>query len=375
MELGGAQRSTLDLLSSLDPREFELELIASPQGLLAEEASQIPHLRFVPDPSLVRQIHPVNDARAFQSLRHRLRRTRPHCVHTHSPKAGILGRFAAAAAGVPNIVHTVHGWSFNRFQPAPLRSLFLNLERQAARVTNSLVTVSEADQTLGLNQGIGKRQQYELIRYGIDFERFFSHPNGQARAKAALGWSPKNLVVGAVSCLKAQKAPMDLVRAFELIARAVPEARFVWAGDGVFRKRVERALWFKGLHEKTRLLGWSRDIPELLCAMDVYVLGSLWEGFPVSVLEAMRQAKAVVVSNTGGVSEVIKHGVNGYLVEPGDWGALAGYTIRLLKEESLRRSFEEKAAQSVDSAYTQEAFVSRTAELYRRAGEPVPCIL
>ncbi len=185
------------------------------------------------------------------------------------------------------MVHTVHGWSFNDTQPAWLRRLYVSLERLAARFTDRLVVVSARDQERGLAQGIGRREQYDVIHSGIELERFRSPSRDRESVRRELGLEPGQLLVGTVACLKPQKAPLDFVRAADAAYRKNPRLRFVIAGDGELEPTVRELIRELGLEDVVQLLGWRRDVVELLHAMDVFLLTSLFEGLPRAVLQAM----------------------------------------------------------------------------------------
>jgi len=362
LELGGAQRSTLQILARLDRRRYAPTLISS-NGPLSHEARQIPGLTVHLWPTLRRQIHPLADGVAFARLTSFIRREQFHLVHTHSSKAGILGRWAAHAAHGPAIVHTIHGFAFHAYQTALVRRGYQQLERLTSRITDRLIVVSEHDRRAGLDAGIGHPSQYRLIRYGVEARRVATDGARQS-VREELGITPTAPLIGTVACLKPQKAPLDFVRACRIMKRELPEAHFVLIGDGTQRPRVERWRRRFALDDSLHLLGWRRDVPRLLSALDVFVLASRWEGLPIACLEAKAAGLPIVATSVGGVPEVVANGVNGLLVPPARPEQLASVVIDLLHHDEARNRFGEASYASLDGACSIERMVTQTEELY-----------
>jgi len=339
LELGGAQQNTLYTVTHLDRGRFEPMLVSGTEGPLVEEAraSGVPvfFLR-----SLVRQVAPLRDLRAFFDLFRLLRRERPRIVHTHSSKAGILGRVAAAAAGVPVIIHSIHGWGFHRDQSALVRGVFVGLERLVSRFTTAFVVVSQANLRQGEALGILEARRSRLIRSGIRLSDFRPAadlaPPDYSGAPAA-GPRERDVTVGMVACFKPQKAPLDFVRVAAEVAAREPRARFVLVGDGEIRPAIEALIREKGIADRVVLTGWRRDIPDLMRSFDVLLHTSLWEGLPRVLPEAMATAVPVVATRVDGAPEAVEDGVNGRLVEPGDVAGLAEAVLSLIRDPDLRR--------------------------------------
>ncbi|MBU0549579.1 MAG: glycosyltransferase family 4 protein, partial [Candidatus Omnitrophica bacterium] len=281
--------------------------------------------------------------------------------HTHSSKAGILGRWAASFAGVKTIIHTVHGWSFNEYQNPLLRRIIIWLERLTALVTDKLIVVSHHDWQKGVDNHIGNKDKYRLIRYGINYEEFSKKDVG---IREELGIDTHDPLIGMVSCFKPQKSPQDFISLAFLVNKAIPQAKFLLVGDGVLRNKIKRLISKFNLEQQVILTGWRYDIPRVLSAIDIFVLTSLWEGLPISILEAMAASRPVVATNTGGVSEVILEGSNGFLVPARDIKRLAEKLIHLLKNESLRRQIGHNARDSLASNFTVENMLKDTESMY-----------
>lgn len=331
LELGGAQEVALYAVSHLDRSRFRSVLAAGPGGMLTEEARRLPGVQTVIVPSLGRRIHAVSDLLAFVHLVALLRRLKPAIVHTHSSKAGILGRWAAWCAGVPLILHTVHGFGITPAQPRIVQSLFILLERITGWITTHWVTVAEIDLRKGRQWGLFTTN-VSVIRPGIDVSPFRQPlaPVDRQRLREDLGIGSGEYLVGTVACLKPQKAPEDIVAVARLVCARVPGARFVLIGDGVLRTRIEALIEESGLQDKVRLAGWRRDVPRAMGCFDLLLLTSRWEGLPRVMLEAASVELPIVATRVGGVEEAVIQPERVQLCEAGDVPALAAAVETLL---------------------------------------------
>lgn len=287
-------------------------------------------------------------------------------VHTHSSKAGILGRWAGALAKVKIIIHTVHGWSFNDFQKPFLRDLYGRLERLSAKFTDKIIVVSNHDRQKGLEHKIGSEDKYSLLRYGIERPQFGTK---DPSVRKELGISDDALVVGTIACFKPQKELEDFVRLAFLIREVFPQARFLMVGDGILRKKIEKRIAEFNLGPQFILAGWRRDIPRVLSAMDVFVLTSLWEGLPIAVLEAMVSRVPVVATHTGGISEIIAEGETGFLVPCHDMPSMLEKINTLLRDASLKERIIQRAEQCIDGKFDTKTMVKAHEDLYQELVE------
>ncbi|MDD4899140.1 MAG: glycosyltransferase family 4 protein [Candidatus Omnitrophica bacterium] len=327
-----------ELIRSLtENKDFRLFLFTAQEGLLSDDFGKINGLTIRKSKSLERTINPWKDLKAIIEIYSFIKKNKIKIVHTHSSKAGILGRTAAKLAGAKCIIHTVHGWPFHQYQPRALRNLYLFLERKAAGFSDKLVVVSQYDRERGLSHSVGKVDQYHLIRYGIDYG-FFNQQTQNRQVKAEFGLGEDGLLVANISCFKPQKSVLDFIRAADLVLKKISGVKFILVGDGALRGKIEKLILGLGLQEKIILTGWRRDIPRILSATDCLVLTSLWEGLPISALEALASGCPVVATDTGGIKEVIKDGKNGFLVPQKDPLALAEKIIFLLYNNALRKS-------------------------------------
>jgi glycosyltransferase involved in cell wall biosynthesis len=361
LELGGAQKQLLSLIAHLGKERFQIFLFVGQEGLLLSEALSIKGVTIIKSRCLERAINPIKDLLALIEIYCFVKKNNIEIIHTHSSKAGILGRLAARLAKTKVVIHTVHGWSFNDYQPALVRGIFIWLERFSARYTHKIIVVSHYDKQKGLNNRIGEEDKYRLIRYGIDYKDF---SNSGKNARQGLGIKPDDLAVGMIACFKPQKSPMDFIRLAFLVKKSLPEVKFILVGDGVLRKRIERLIGKLNLKREVVLTGWRKDISGILSAIDVFVLTSLWEGLPITVLEALASSKPVVATHTGGIREIVVEGKTGFLVPPGNMELMSEQLIVLLKNEKLRKQIGLEARKSLDSNFKLENMVNATCALY-----------
>ncbi len=361
LELGGAQKQLLNLICRLNKQRFNVSLFTAQEGLLVADACAITGLNIKRSRYLERPINPLKDFLALIEIFIFIKKNKIDIVHTHSSKAGILGRLAARLAKVKIILHTVHGWSFNDYQVRLKQNCFIWLERLTAFFTDKFIVVSRYDMAKGLERHIGSSAKYSLINYGLDYRELIVKGEN---IKEELGIPVDDYVVTMISCLKPQKSPQDFIRIASLITGGLPNVKFVLIGDGILRRDVESLINKFGLGQKVILLGWRRDIPRLLSITDVLVLTSLWEGLSIAVLEAMFCAKPVIATDTGAIAEVIKDGETGFLVRPGDIEKIAEKLTILLRDGRLRQIMGQKAKSSLSLSYSIDNTLNATQGLY-----------
>lgn len=331
LELGGAQKITLRTMAHLDRSRFRPVLIIGGEaGGLDADATRILGTELYRVPSLVRVIRPVQDVKALFSLARLLRRIRPTIVHTHSSKAGILGRWAARMAGVPVIVHSVHGFGFTPTQHLLLKQFLIFLERWSSAFTQWVFTDSEANRHQGIALGLFTKDRSTMLPPGIDLHAIRAVRIDRDDKRRSLGLNPALPLIGMVAPFKPQKSPLDFVRVALRVCRQRSDAHFVMVGDGELRQAVEEAICRLGLAQSITLTGWRRDVPEIMKCLDVFLLTSGWEGLPRVYLEALSCGVPAVGTCVDGAEEVVIDGVNGFLEEPGDVAGLADRVLWLL---------------------------------------------
>ena len=368
LELGGAQEVALYAVSHLDRNKFRPFLVTGPGGLLTDEAKTLPGVDVHVLSSLARHVHVLTDLAAFVELVRLFRRLRPAIVHTHSSKAGILGRWAAWCAGVPVILHTIHGYGITPAQSAWLRRVLILLERITGWITTHWIAVAQADVKKGVEWGLFDRTQVSVVRPGIDphpFQTGIDEPTRDA-LRAQFGVGPAEYLVGTVACLKPQKAPEDFVAVAKQVCDAVPNARFVLIGDGDLRPRIESLIEVNRLHSRLHLAGWRRDIPTVMKIFDAFLLTSHWEGLPRVLLEARTIGLPVVATRVGGVEEAIVQGRHGWLSNAGDIAGLAAHLIRVLQNHGGQPLRGSQSVEALPKEFHLEEMVKQYESLYDR---------
>lgn len=355
------------LASSLNTGRFAVDMISGPQtgpeGSLVEEARALGIDLKLLKP-LVRQVSPVQDLLACMVLYLRLRSRRPDVVHTHSSKAGILGRLAAKLAGVPIVIHTVHGWGFNPHMSRLLSGFYVLMEKLAARVTDAFIAESRRDIRTGVAKGIGVQAKYHLIRSGVRTDAFEPDAVDRSRTRMELGIPPDAPVMGNVGRLSEQKNPSDWVRVASRVVTQIPDCRFLLVGDGPLRRRTEELLKQEGLSDNTVLAGLRRDPARMLAVMDVFLITSLWEGLPNAVLQAMAMKVPVISTDTGSVAEVIEEGETGCIRDHGDIDGLSEAAVHLLESRDNCFRMGRKAREYVLEHFAQGRMITETRALY-----------
>lgn len=341
--IGGAQENTLLTCEGLHARGHDVTLISGPtvgpEGDLAPRA-RAGGYRFIELPELIRAVNPWYDARARRELRAQLTRLSPDVVHTHSSKAGIVGRFAAADARVPIVVHTIHGMSFNRTQPWHVRRLYAWLERLAARRTHAIVTVADAMIEQSVAAGVAPRRKFRTIYSGMEIERFT--PGRPDRASVRREWGLRDgedaIVVGTIARLFRNKGYEQLLPIMARAAAREPRLRFVWVGDGAQRGVYEAELRRLGLRERTHLAGLVSpdEIPRMIAGFDILAHTSQWEGLPRAVVQALLMQTPAVAFALDGTPEVVLDGRTGRLVAAGDQAGFADALVELARDAELR---------------------------------------
>jgi len=308
LDFGGAQGNTLYTAAHLDRTRFAVTLLTGPGGALDAKADAAV-TQFVPE--LRREINPVYDLLAVPALYRRLKALSPDIVHTHSSKAGIVGRLAAVAAGVPVILHTFHGFGFHHGQNFLVRNFYITLEKFCARFCARLIFVSRDNMETARTLGIGRPEQYELIRSGV---KLSGYPAGISREqkRAALGLPPDALVVVSLGNAKPQKNPGHFLAAAARLLPSRPGVRFIFVGGGEDLERLRAGAGTLGLADKCIFTGWRDDSAEILAAADIFAMTSLWEGLPRSLVEALKTGLPSVCYRADGVADILKDGVNGY---------------------------------------------------------------
>jgi glycosyltransferase involved in cell wall biosynthesis len=348
---GGAQVNVLDLMSGWS-ENVEVVLATGGEGFLTDQARSLGiDVRLLSD--LVRPVRPVKDWRAYRAVRALIRSVGPDIVHCHSSKAGLIGRLAACAEGVP-VVFTVHGWPFEQGISLPWRMTGLISEHVASRVCRSqhVITVAEADRQLALRKRVQPARRMTTVHNGITDTELRAEPGGG---------DPPILVM--VARFFEQKDHDSLLRALDGIEQPF---RMLFVGDGPRLETVKALAGDLHLHDRVDFLGDRHDVPELLAGAQLFVLSSLWEGFPISILEAMRAGLPVVACDVGGVKESVIERQTGFLVEPRDVEGLRRAIERMLRDPELRQRLGAAGRALFERQFGKAQMLEKTQAVYRK---------
>lgn len=325
-------------------------------------------------PDLVRELHPLRDARCYAQLRGLIRELRPDIVHTHSSKAGILGRAAAwaegGARGTIGVVHTIHGPPFHLYETPWKNRLYIRAEQWAARRCHLIIGVARAMRDQFILQGIGREEQYAVVPSGCETQDYLTPRPGAARpeVRAALGLADGDIVIATVARLAELKGHDDLLDALSDTLRARPSWKLLWIGDGWWRDRLAARVLQMGLQHQVVMTGLVRPerIPGLVRAADVVVHPSYREGLPRAIVQALLCGTPVVAYDVDGTSEVCEDRVTGRLVRPGDLAGLReSITWMIEQPDEARRTAAEGRARCAAS-HSAEHMVAELERLYTR---------
>ena len=365
LELGGAQQNTLYTVENLNKDIFEASLITGLGGILDETAKHIPNIKCCFIKELVRQISPINDIICICKLLKILKNIKPDVVHTHSSKAGILGRIAAKLACVPVIIHTFHGFGFNDYEGKLKKNIFLVSEKLIAPITNKFVAVSKDNIVTAVANGIGKKEKFALIRSGIKTGKYFENKVNAEALKKSLG-IPLNLsVVTTIGPFKPQKNLIDYIRVASVVSKNNANCVFLIVGDGDGREELELEVKNRELENKVLFLGWRKDIPDIIAITDIFVMTSLWEGLPRSILEAMCSSKPVVANAVDGVREIVYDSQTGFQINPRDTDKMAEKILYLLNNPEVVLKFGKNARDLITKEFDIDYMVIQQEQLYK----------
>jgi glycosyltransferase involved in cell wall biosynthesis len=361
MNVGGPAWQSSVLTRGLAGHGYETRLLAGrvDEGEADFVALRDPDLPVVDIEGLGRSVRIGGDLRAFVSICREIRRFRPHIVHTHTAKAGVLGRLAAFVNRVPVRVHTFHGHVLHGYFSPPVSRLVRLVERVLARGTTALVAVGERVRDELVEAGIGQRDRFTAIAPGVE------EPPAIDReiARQLLGLPLEVPVVMFVGRLTAIKRPDRLVEAFGMVLERIPEAVLAVAGEGELLKEVRRSV--ERLGDSVRLLGWQSDVGRLYAAADLVVISSDNEGMPMTLIEAAMAGVPGVTTDVGSASEVVVHGSTGLVVAP-DARDLADAIIVLLVDDDRRSDMGRAAAEQAIVRFGAARLVADHVALYRR---------
>ncbi len=361
--VSGSGINVLLTMRGLRSKGYDVELACRGEGELIQEAEKEGFkIRVVPN--FAQEINIYKDIMAFFELIYIVKKYHYDIVHTHNSKAGFIGRLAAKIAGVPLVIHTIHGFAFHDFEKPWRRKLFIFLERLAAKWADKLIVISQPLKEWGLSVGIGREEQYTLIYSGIEMDKFKVNIDVNKKKKE-FGIKPTDLVVGMVAKLWKGKGHECVLKAAKKIIKKIPNTKFMFVGEGYLYEKIRDLRDKLGLNSYVIFTGFRKDIPEITSIFDVAVLASYFEGLGRVILEAMILGKPVVATEVGGIVDVVEDGVTGILIPPNNSDALSDALIRLLYDEGLRKRIGENAKKRIDERFSAQTMIDRIHHLYR----------
>ncbi|HVH31106.1 MAG TPA: glycosyltransferase family 4 protein [bacterium] len=350
-EVGGGGEHLVELVRGLLRRGFTNAVIVGRDGPTTERLRQAG--------ASVTVMGPLG-ATAPLPLGGRFRALRPGLVHLHGSRAGLAGVIAARLTGVRPVVYTAHAFAFRRRLPQLLHWAAVRAEAVTCRLADRVIALNRGDVVAAAASGI-PTTRFTVIANGIDLARF-GETSGR---REEFGLDARIPVVGMVARLVPQKDPLSFLRMAQLVSRTIPETRFLLVGDGPLRARVEQAMREMALDGRVILTGFRDDVPELLRTMDVVVLTSLWEGLPLTLLEAMAAARPIVATRVQGTADVVVDGDTGILVAPEDSAQLAAAVVELVRNPEQRQRMGGKGRARVAREFSVERMVTATVDVYR----------
>lgn len=370
MGTGGAEENTRYTIQGLNKDKYEIDLIVGDEfGNQYEKIFQENKIRVIKIPGFIGNLHPLYDIRLFVQLINIFNKNKYDIIHTHGTKAGIIGRIAARIAGVPIIIHGLHGNALDAFSSKLLNKIFLYSERIAGTFTDAHISVSSILSQNYIKQKIGKSEKYFTVRSGMDLTSFSVDKDSVFMDKRReLGINNDDFVVLNISRLEPLKGHPLLLRAFKLLENNTKNSRLTLliVGEGKEKDRIYEEINELGLANNVILKGYRNDIPEILAISNILVHTSYREGLPRVMVQAATAGIPIVAFNVDGIPEIITDGFNGYLIEPGNVEQLADRMNIYLNNPELLQVHGNNGKKIVKNRWTIEGMVEETEKIYQK---------
>ncbi|RPH52845.1 MAG: glycosyltransferase family 1 protein [Desulfobacteraceae bacterium] len=375
LDKGGSAENTLLTVGGLDKKRYDILLIKGlsiESGMAEDEAAAVEKnikdaeregVRILTVHGLVRRIAPFHDIKTLFTLIKILLYERPHIVHTHTSKAGILGRWAAYCCRVPIIIHTPHGHVFWGYFGRLKASFYIILEKVTAFITDKIIALTEQEKNDHLRFRIAPGDKFSVVHSGIRLDKFLNLSVDPAVIKRKLGIFEGDPVVGTTGRLATVKGHRYLIEAAVKIVAAKPNTTFVFLGGGELSDELKNLASKLGVKEKVKFLGWRQDVAEVMSVFDLFVLPSLNEGMGRVLVEAMALGKPIVASDVGGIPDLVVHCINGYLVPPKDVRGLSAAIGHLIEDPEKGRKMGENGKKRAIE-YSAEEMIQKIDRLY-----------
>jgi glycosyltransferase involved in cell wall biosynthesis len=368
LNVGGPAIHVVNLTAGLDRKRYSSLLVAGSENeaegsMLDFASSRGVRPTVIPEMVTAFSLAP-RDVKALLKLYTLMRQKRPDIVHTHTAKAGFLGRAAARLAGVPIVVHTFHGHVLHGYYGTMKNQLLRRIEKYLALVSDRLVTVSEQVRQDLVGYGIAKAEKISVVPLGFDLDPFANSHAIKGEFRCEMGLSEEHKLIGIVGRLFPIKNHELFLKSAALISAREPAARFVVVGDGVLRPAIENRAQELGIAERVIFTGWRRDLPRIFADLNILVVSSDNEGTPVSAIEAMASGCPVVATCVGGLPDLIQDQRTGYLVPPRDAVALSASVLHLLNNQEVACDLAQNAMVAVRQRFTVQRLLYDIDHLY-----------
>jgi len=376
LDKGGSAETTLHIVSSLNMEKYDVFLAhglsrESNMSIMEKEVvesdlllAEAKGVRVFALPSLVRRLSFKNDLLAFINIYRLIKRIRPHIVHTHTSKAGLLGRLASFLARVPIIIHTPHGHVFHSYYGPVMTKVFVFAEKILSFITDKITALTNRERDEHLEEGIASIEKYVVIHSGVMLDRLMNMNIDAGAVRGEFGIAQDSNVIGVVGRLVPIKGHKYLVSAAKRIIKEFRNTVFVFVGDGYLSSRLERQAESVGVRKNIIFTGWRKDAVEILDLFDILVLPSLNEGMGKVLVEGMALGKPIIASNVGGIIDLVRNGENGILVPPGDSDALGEAILQLLKDKNLSEKLGKNGKAMVYPEFDASVMVKQIDDLY-----------
>jgi glycosyltransferase involved in cell wall biosynthesis len=378
LDKGGSAETTLQVVSLLNRERYEVFLFhglsleskmgVAEQEVLARDLSLVEKrgVRVFSIASLIRRLSLKNDLLAFISIYRLIKRIKPHIVHTHTSKAGVLGRLAAYLARVPVIIHTPHGHIFHSYYGCIVTKMIVFVERSISLVTDKITALTDRERDEHLEHGIASIDKYIIIHSGVMLQQIMNMNKNVETGKKKFDIPLNSNVIGVIGRLVPIKGHKYLVSAAKMIIKEFENTVFMFVGDGYLESKLERQAESLGVRNNIIFTGWRSDVINVLGLFDILVLPSLNEGMGKVLIEGMALGKPIVASSVGGIIDLVKNGDNGILVPPRDSDALAEAILKLVRSKNLAQRLGENGKSKVYPEYDTSTMIRQIEGLYER---------
>ncbi len=361
LEMGGAQINTIYTYNNLDKEYFSTYLLTGDGGILNNQVNNKDNHKIIK--SLIRAINPIKDFIALIKIISYIRQLKPDIVHTHSSKAGILGRIAARICKVPIIIHSVHGFAFSPNHSKIINFIFIRIEKLISKITNHFIFVAKSDTETAKKLSLIDNN-YSLIRSGFSFEKFLNNRVNINEIKEKYKIPKANFVCGIIAPFKPQKGLLHLINIAERVITKYKNVSFIIAGDGKLREIIEEEIKNKKIMNNFILPGFIPDVENIISTFDIGVSTALWEGLPQSLIQLRIMKKAVIASDIPGNAEIIKNNINGFTVNVQNYEEFSDKILSLINDHALRERLQNN--NDIFTEWNADFMVKKQEELYKK---------